>query len=233
MYNHKTFLAIIPARSGSKGIRDKNIKNLNGKPLMAYTIEACKKSNIFDEIIVSTDTLEYANIAQSYGANVPFLRPKCFATDQAATCDVILHVLKEMQKQGELFDYFMLLQPTSPLRNEQHIKESLNVLFDTNADSVISICKVEHPMNLNVKIEENGRINVLFPANIQARRQEVSQEYRINGAMYLSSTEFFLSHASFYGGRTFSLIMSPYHSIDIDDEFQFKLAEYVMKEYDS
>ena len=124
MYKNKTFLAIIPARSGSKGVKDKNIKEINRKPLMAYTIEACKNSGIFDEILVSTDSVRYARIAEGFGASVPFLRPEKLASDQASSNDVILHALDEMMCIGKTFDCFMLLQPTSPLRNEIHIIES-------------------------------------------------------------------------------------------------------------
>ena len=145
MFQNKSFLAIIPARSGSKGVKDKNIKPLMHKPLMAYTIEACIHAHIFDEIVVSTDSIQYAKIAREYGASVPFLRPDKLAQDKTAASDVIIHVLNEMSRLGKEFDYFMLLQPTSPLRNERHIIKSADILLKQGADSVVSICKAEHP----------------------------------------------------------------------------------------
>lgn len=229
MYHNKTFLAIIPARSGSKGIIDKNIKRMNDKPLMAYTIEACMKSGIFDEIIVSTDSMEYADIAKQYGASVPFLRPDNLATDEAATIDVILHVLNKLKDSGSTFDYFMLLQPTSPLRNEKHILESAKLLLDKGADSIVSICKLQHPVYLNVKLDNMGYLEVPFRDKEQIRRQEIPEQYRINGAIYLTGTEFFLKNRSFYYGKTVPFIMDILTSIDIDDEFQFRFAEYIMK----
>lgn len=229
MYNNQTFLAIIPARSGSKGIFNKNIKMMNHKPLMAHTIEACRKASIFDEIIVSTDSMDYAKIAQDYGASVPFLRPTELATDEATTIDVILHVLKEMSDLGKTFEYFMLLQPTSPLRNETHILESAKLLFEKNADSVISICKLEHPTNLNVKFHNNGYLDVPYQDKKMVRRQEISQEYRINGAIYLTNTAFFLNNNNFYSGKTYPFLMDALNSIDIDEEFQFSIAEYIIK----
>lgn len=229
MYHNKTFLAIIPARSGSKGIIDKNIKRMNDKPLMAYTIEACMKSGIFDEIIVSTDSMEYADIAKQYGASVPFLRPDNLATDEAATIDVILHVLNKLKDLGRTFDYFMLLQPTSPLRNEKHILESAKLLLDKGADSIVSVCKLQHPVCLNVKLDNRGYLKVPFKDKEQIRRQEVPEEYRINGAIYLTGTKFFLKNRSFYHGKTLPYVMNVLTSIDIDDEFQFKFTEYVMK----
>jgi len=233
MYNDKTFLAIIPARSGSKGIFDKNIRMMNHKPLMVHTIEACIKSSIFDEIIVSTNSMHYAKIAKDYGASVPFLRPDNLATDEATTIDVILHVLKELKDLGKTFDYFMLLQPTSPLRNETHIIESTKLLFDRSVDSVISICKLEYPVSLNVKIDNMGYLEVPFKDKKQVRRQEmeISQEYRLNGAIYLTRTDFFLHNTGFYGGKVGPFLMEALNSIDIDDEFQFRVAEYIMKEY--
>jgi CMP-N,N'-diacetyllegionaminic acid synthase len=228
MYKNKTFLAIIPARSGSKGIIDKNIKELNNKPLMAHTIEACVNSKMFDEIIVSTDSVKYAEIASKYGASVPFLRPGQLSSDEAATKDVIVHVLNEMKHLGRVFDYFMLLQPTSPLRNETHILESINILFKQNADSVISICKAEYPACLNVYLLDTGELKVSNLDTNQIRRQDQPQEYRINGAIYLVDTKVFQEKNSFYSGKTFPYLMDEISSIDIDESFQFQLAEYFM-----
>lgn len=229
MYHNKTFLAVIPARSGSKGVKDKNIKNLGNKPLMAYTIEACHRAQIFDEIVVSTDDEKYAKVAKDYGASVPFLRPKELASDEAATNDVMLHVLNEMRVQGKNFDYVILLQPTSPLRNESHILDSVNILTKQRADSVISICKAEYPSYLTVKLMQNGELKTKFLDKKQIRRQDEVQEYRINGAIYLTSTHFFLENKSFYGGKVFPLIMEEKDSIDIDEEYQFQLAEFYLK----
>lgn len=228
MYKNKTFLAIIPARSGSKGIIDKNIRVMKGKPLLSHTIEASIKSNLFDQIIVSTDSIKYAKIAKEYGASVPFLRPKVLASDESTSSDVIMHVLEGMRDLGKTFDYFMLLQPTSPLRDENHILESIRILFEQKADTVISICKTEHPASLNVKLDKEGQLEVPFLNNMQIRRQDMAKEYRINGAIYLTSTEFYISQKSFYGGRTYPLLMDMLHSVDIDDEFDFKLAEFLM-----
>ena len=228
MYKNKTFLGIIPARSGSKGIVDKNIKELNHKPLMAYTIEACVKANIFDQIVVSTDSVKYAKIAEHYGASVPFLRPVELSSDEASTNDVILHVINKMSQLGKTFDYFMLLQPTSPLRNEKHIIESTNIIVETNADSVISICKLDYSSHLDVQISDLGELKVAFSDKKQIRRQDNPQEYRINGAIYLVSTNYFLKCRSFYEGKAFPYFMNSADSIDIDDDFQLKMAELVL-----
>ena len=127
MYNKK-ILAIIPARSGSKGLKDKNIKILNGKPMIAYTIEAARNSKVFYDIIVSTDSQEYADIAVEYGAKVPFLRPSYLSKDQTTTNDVIEHTIKELKSIGKEYDCFMILQPTSPLRKDSDIIGALEMI---------------------------------------------------------------------------------------------------------
>ncbi len=228
MYRNKTFLAIIPARSGSKGIIDKNIREINNKPLMAYTLEACKRSGIFDDIVVSTDSVKYAEIAERFGASVPFLRPKELATDQASSNDVILHVINGLGQLGKEFDCFMLLQPTSPLRNEIHMMESADILLENDADSVVSICKSDSHSYLTVELTEEGRLKALFSDKKQVRRQDMPPKYRINGAIYLALTSYFMKHKSFYEGKTLPYLMSAFDSIDIDDDFQLKIAELLL-----
>lgn len=228
MYRNKTFLAIIPARSGSKGIIDKNIREINNKPLMAYTLEACKRSGIFDDIVVSTDSVKYAEIAERFGASVPLLRPKELATDQASSNDVILHVINGLGQLGKEFDCFMLLQPTSPLRNEIHMMESADILLENDADSVVSICKSDSHSYLTVELTEEGSLKALFSDKKQVRRQDIPPKYRINGAIYLALTSYFMKHKSFYEGKTLPYLMSTFDSIDIDDDFQLKMAELLL-----
>jgi N-acylneuraminate cytidylyltransferase/CMP-N,N'-diacetyllegionaminic acid synthase len=229
MYNNKSFLAIIPARSGSKGLPDKNIKKLHDKPLMAYTIEASIKAKLFDEIIVSTDSAVYAQTAISYGASVPFLRPSHLATDEAATYDVIIHVVEELRQLGKTYDYLMLLQPTSPLRNKKHILESIEVLFNHDAHSVVSICEVEYHDYLKVTLDDKGRLSYGTSDKKQIRRQDTGSQFRLNGAIYLTQVSSFLYYKSFYQEKTYPYIMNTLESIDIDDRYQFKLAEYMMQ----
>jgi N-acylneuraminate cytidylyltransferase/CMP-N,N'-diacetyllegionaminic acid synthase len=230
MYKNKTFLAIIPARSGSKGLVDKNIKLMNGKPLVSYTIEASIESKLFDKILVSTDSKEYAKIAKGNGASVPFLRPKELALDETTTYEVILHVLEKLEGQGEVYDYFMLLQPTSPLRDKNNICESVEALFEKRADTVVSICESESKAFLNVKLNKEGELEKPPLRNEQTRRQDMVKEYRINGAIYLTNTVFFKTNKGFYSGKTYPIFMDKRHSVDIDDNIDFRLAEILMKE---
>lgn len=229
IYRNKRLVAIIPARSGSKGILDKNIKYINEKPLLSYTIEACKKADLFDEIIVSTDSVKYARIALEYGADVPFLRPKELATDTASSRDVIFDVLHKFSLIGKEFDYFMLLQPTSPLRNETNIKKSVEILFEHKADSVVSICKVEHPTSYNVSLHEDGKIIQKSRYKQMNRRQDDVTEYRINGAIYLAEIKFFLKNKTFYGKNTYAYVMQEEESVDIDNELQFNYAQWLLQ----
>jgi len=225
---NKSFLAIIPARSGSKGITDKNIKEMNKKPLIVYTIDACIKSKIFDNIIVSTDSKKYAQIAESYGGSVPFLRPQNLSTDIASSNDVICHVLDEMKKAGKLYDYIVLLQPTSPLRNEKHILESVNKLLSNDANSIVSICEEDHSSNINIVLDSNMRLDFIFDDRKKVRRQDMKKEYRINGAIYICKTNYFLKYKSFYGEKSYPYIMDKVSSIDIDDMYQFEFAQFIM-----
>lgn len=230
MYKNKSFLAIIPARSGSKGLIDKNIKEINNKPLMAYTIEACLKAKIFDDIIVSTDSKKYAQIAENYGASVPFFRPKELATDEASNHDVILHVLYEIKKIKKSYDYFALLQPTSPLRDEKNIIESIDELLSYEANSVVSICEVDHPSSINIVLDSTMRLDFLFDDSKKFNRQNMKKEYRINGAIYICKTDYFLKYKSFYMEKSYPYIMDKISSIDIDDIYQFDFVKFIITE---
>ena len=137
MYNGKTFLGIIPARGGSKGIPQKNIRVVNGKPLIQYTIEEAKNSKYLDRVIISTDDQDIEKVSVSVGGEVPFLRPKEFATDEAKTIDVLIHAVTELRKQGFSYDYLVLLQPTQPLRKSWHIDNAIKKIVDNNEESLV------------------------------------------------------------------------------------------------
>lgn len=140
-------IAIIPARSGSKGLPDKNIKDLCGKPLMAYSIKAAIDSDIFDKVMVSTDSEEYAIIARKYGAEVPFFRSIATSSDEAATWDAVLEVLDGYERLGEEYDSFCLLQPTSPIRTSKDIKAAYKIYGRYQASAVVSMVELEHPLS--------------------------------------------------------------------------------------
>lgn len=229
MYRGKRILAIIPARSGSKGLKDKNIKLLNGKPLMAYTIEAAQKSNIFDDIVVSTDSKEYAQVALQYGASVPFFRPELLATDTTTSTEVILHALDELKEQGQTYDYFMLLQPTSPLRNEMDILKSIDLLLEKNANAIISVCECEHSPIFTKQLDSDYKLDGFLSHIENSRRQDIEPYYRLNGAIYLSDVAYFNEYRYFYSHKSYAYIMKKINSIDIDDLNDFMFVEYLLK----
>lgn len=230
MYKSKKILAIIPARSGSKGLKDKNIKELNGKPMIAYTIEAAIQSNIFDDIVVSTDSKIYADIATKYGATVPFLRPNYLSTDKATTNDVIEYTIKELKKNGREYDYLMILQPTSPLRSSNDILGAVDLLFEKESNSVVSVCESEHsPLYMNI-LDESLSMDNFLNKDVKSRRQELPKYYRLNGAIYLSEVDYFLKYKNLYKEKSYAYIMDKRRSIDIDNEFDFTMAEYLLSE---
>lgn len=226
----KKNLAIIPARSGSKGLKDKNIKELNGKPLIAYTIEAAVKSNMFDEIMVSTDSEKYAKIAQEFGAEVPFLRSDELSTDSASPWNAVKEVLEKYQIIGKQFDTIALLQPTSPLRSERDIIDAYEKMKEKDANAIISVCETDHsPLWTNILPEDGSFEKFLSTELMSLPRQKLPVYYRINGAIYIVKTKHLYNTDYIYENNTFATIMPKSRSIDIDDEIDFIFAETLMK----
>ena len=223
-------LAIIPARSGSKGLKNKNIKLLNGKPLLAYTIEAAKESGVFDEITVSTDSREYADIAKRWGANVPFLRSDELSNDTASSWDVVKEVIEEYKNLGTEFDTVALLQPTSPLRTSNDIIEGYNVLNEKEANFVVGVCEMDHsPLWANTMPEDFSMEGFIRTEVVKMPRQNIPTYYRINGALYIVKMGYLMESINMYTKKSYATIMSKKNSIDIDDEFDFFIAEAIIK----
>lgn len=224
-------LAVIPARGGSKGVPGKNIRDLNGKPLIAYTIEAAVVSDIFDTIIVSTDSQEIANVAVSYGVEVPFIRPDELAGDTISSDDVIRHALAYYDELGVKHTEVCKLQPTSPLRNARHLKEAYKLFRDRQADFVVSVCECEHSPLWAGIIDSDLRLdNFITEEAKRACRQDLPTYYRLNGAIYMGKVEPFLHNKSFLGRNSIAYIMNQEESIDIDNEMDFKLAEALIRD---
>lgn len=222
-------IAIIPARSGSKGVRDKNIRDLCGKPLMAYTIEAALKCDEFDEIMVSTDSEKYAEIARKHGANVPFLRSYETATDKASSWDTVKEVLSGYKKQGKIFDTFCLLQPTSPLRNAEDIKNAYSIFREKADFAVVSVCEAEHSPLWSGHLPENGEFIDFLSTESMKQRQSGKKFYRLNGAIYIVNCKRFETESFLYQQGSFAYIMPQSRSVDIDTEIDFRLAEIIME----
>lgn len=222
MLSRKTFLAIIPARGGSKRLPRKNILDLCGKPLIAWSIEAALKSKYIDKVIVSSDDDEILEISKKYGADI-IRRPLELATDAATTFDVIKHVVNNLDK----YDYVILLQPTSPLRNQIHIDESIKLLELKKADAVISVCEMDHsPLwsnTLDTTLSMNG---FLKDEILNKRSQELEKYYRLNGAVYICKTHKLVEEESFFlKENIYAYKMHKENSIDIDEEIDFIIAK--------
>lgn len=225
-------IAIIPARSGSKGLKDKNIKLLAGKPMMAYTIEAAKRSEIFDCVHVSTDSEEYAQIAREYGAYVPFLRSGELSGDAVGSWDVVRWTIGQYAKLGQEFDCVALLQPTSPLRTAEDIQNAYRILQEKQADAVVAVCEMDHSPIWSNTLPEDGNMNGFLDRAGNIGRQKLPVYYRINGAIYLVKNVILPdAETALYGAGTYAYMMPKQRSIDIDDAFDFTVAETVMDKF--
>lgn len=220
-------IAIIPARSGSKGLPDKNILDLNGHPLMYYTIKAALESGCFDTVMVSTDSEKYADIAKSCGAEVPFLRTEELSSDTAGSWDVVREVLTKYKVMGNSFDYVALMQPTSPLRNAEDIKNAFKMLSRDNVHTVVSVTEVEHPVQWCFTMPECGSMKTYAesPYN-QMRRQDLETHYRENGAIYIVNASKILNRDyNYYGDNCYGYVMPGERSMDIDSRMDFMIAD--------
>lgn len=227
----KKILAIIPARGGSKGIVGKNIKELNGKPLIAYTIEEAKKSEYINRIVVSTDNEEIANISKKYGAEVPFLRPLELAQDDTPTIECVIHMLNVLKENEDYIpDYVCLLQCTSPLRTFNDIDGTIEKLLSTGLDSAASVCEAEvNPYWTNIFNGERLEYFLKDGKKI-SRRQDLPKIYRLNGAVYVAKYDVLKNEMTFETKYTTGYIMSNKKSIDIDTEFDFTIAKLFLED---
>ena len=218
-------MGLITARGGSRGLPGKNILSFCGKPLIAYTIEAALQSGCFKTVMVSTDSREIADVCLKYGAEVPFLRPAHLAADDAKSRDVVLHALDFMEQKSPV-ESVCLLQPTSPLRSAEDIRQAVSVFRRNSADSVISVTEYSHPIQWAVSVSEDGKISE--PSGLKpSRRQDQSVCYHPNGAIYIFNAEFIRRSEGYIGKNTYALIMPPERSVDIDIPFDFMLAEFL------
>ena len=228
MVNKNEILAVIPARSGSKGLVNKNILNFNKKPLIAWTIEAALKSKYLDEVFVNSDCKKILKISYKYGANIPFVRPKKLSGDTTIAMDVILHSIKKINKEKK-YKYILWLQPTSPLRNNLDIDNMIEEYFKRKYKIILSAKKSENPIDWTLKIQKDYKIkNYKNYSNIK-NRQDYQNSFIPNGAMYFSDIQYLIKKRSFYTDSTTLFEMPVERSIDIDNLFDFNLAEYLMK----
>lgn len=220
------YLAIIPARGGSKRLPRKNVLELGGKPLISWSIEASVKSDFIDKTLVTSDDDEILNISKTYPIET-LKRPQELASDTASTYEAIEHAINSLE---ESYEYVVLLQPTSPLRDSNHIDEAIELLESKKADAVVSVCEVEHPMQWSMTLDKNKDMSE-FVKNIDTRRSQDQEKYfRLNGAIYICKTEKLLEKKSFFlEENIFAYEMQTEDSIDIDKELDFKLAALLLE----
>ncbi len=222
-------LAIIPARGGSKGVPRKNIKDLNGKPLIAYTIEASLNSNLIDTTIVSSEDKEILEISKKFGAEI-INRPKELATDKASTMPVITQVLNELSSKGKNFDIVVILQPTSPCRDSNDIDNAVKFFLEQDANALISVVSPDIEILKAYIVNSDGylqgAINDKYPFT---RRQDLPKAYLANGAIYMIKTELFLKSESLMTEKTLPFVMPKEKSVNIDTIEDFKKAKKLLQ----
>lgn len=228
MYQNKKILGLIPARGGSKGIKDKNIIDLCGKPLIAYSVECGIQSKYIDSVVVTTDSEKIAEVAKQYGARVPFLRPAEYAQDTSTTLVAVLHAVQALKEMGENYDALVLLQPTQPLRTTQDVDNSIEAYFAAGEQDLVSVSQVsDHPILVRT-IGKNGKLQNMLDCSSTCRRQDMPPYYRVNGCIYINNMERLDENTSF-GDNPIPFIMEREHSVDIDEQADLYVAEYYLK----
>jgi N-acylneuraminate cytidylyltransferase/CMP-N,N'-diacetyllegionaminic acid synthase len=230
MFRNKKILCVIPARSGSKGLPGKNIMKLFGKPLLVYSVEHAHGSKYIDRTIVSTDSKIIADVAKSWGADVPFLRPKRLALDRSSVIDVLLHAIDWIEKKEKLiFDIIVLLHVTSPLRTIEDVDRSIELLFKKSTENVFSVNEAyRNPYFNMVETDKAGKITLIKKGKY-LNRQSAPLVFDMNASIYVWWKDILKSKKSLFPGKTRIYLMPKNRSVDIDDLFDFKLVKLLMK----
>lgn len=232
MYNNKTILAIVTARGGSKGLPEKNIKKLMGKPLIGWTLDSAKKCEYIDEIFVSTDSSEIAEVCKKFGIVVPFLRPSELASDTASSVDVVQHVISQFENINKYFDYILLLEPTSPLRKKNDLKNVIEkIVSNFNADGLITVGEIhmEHPMIVKKLINEEKIIPYIADVEKITQRQQADKAYFPYGVAYIIKTKIFKEKKSFYTDNVIPYCIDRWQNYEVDDIYDFLCIESILK----
>ncbi len=230
MYKGKKIVCIIPTRGGSKGLPGKNIKMFSDKPLIAHTIEQAKRSGLIDRVIVSTDDQKIATISKKYGAEVPFIRPFFLAQDKSSTMDVLLHAADWLKKNGYLFDVLVLLHATAPLRTPEDINKSIKLLFSKNVSNVFSVTQAHRNPYFNMVETRRARIRLVKESRF-ASRQQAPKVYDMNASIYVWWNDVLMKNKKIFLKNSRLYIMPKERSIDIDDELDFRIAEFLKENH--
>lgn len=217
-------ICIIPARGGSKRIPRKNIKPFWGKPIMAYSIEAALKSGIFDDVMVSTDDEEFAEVANKYGASVPFLRSDATSNDYATTVDVLLEVIETYKQRGMEFDTICCLYSTAPFVTSERLKEAHSKLSD-NVDACFTMVEYSYPIQRSLRINEVGQVEMKYPDYLKSRTQDLEKVYHDAGQFYFLKTKTLIEEKTVWCKHTVPLVLSELEVQDLDTLTDWQLAE--------
>ena len=233
MMENRTFrkICVIPARGGSKRIHKKNIKPFLGSPIISYSIKAAQESGLFDEIMVSTDDNEIADIAINNGAKVPFLRSKKNADDFATTVDVILEVLKKYESRGDKFDIGCCIYPTAPFVSNELLKNTYSYLLENNFDTVFPALQFSFPIQRAIKVKENKRIELFEPEHQFTRSQDLEFAYHDAGQFYWFNLERLKEKKMLWTNNSGITPLSEMQAHDIDTEEDWRIAEFKFKMY--
>ena len=221
-------IAIIPARGGSKRIPRKNIKDFAGQPIIKYSIDAALTSGCFDEVMVSTDDQEIAQVAQSFGAKVPFFRSKENSSDTAMTFPVLEEVVTEYKKRGMEFDYVCCIYPTAPFITPERLRTAKQTLINNNAEVVLPIMKFGYPIQRSLRIE-NGKVRMFWPENYNVRSQDLEPAYQDCVQFYFFKTKILFEPGMIYSKNTLPIIVPESEAQDIDNEEDWRVAEIKFK----
>ncbi len=227
-----SILVIIPARGGSKGISNKNISSLGGKPLLAWTILAAKQVNSIARIVVTTDSPDIAEVAKEYQAEVPFLRPRELALDDTPGMAPLIHAIRWLEEhQNYRPEYVMCLQPTSPLRSARDIETAIEIALEKDADGVVSVAPVKQHPEWMKQVDAEGRLqDYLASEQLAIRRQDLSAIYALNGAIYMARRHIVLEKMTWYTHETYAYVMPTERSIDIDTPWDLHLADMILRD---
>jgi len=220
-------VGLVTARGGSKELPRKNVLPLSGKPLLAWTIEAARQASSVGRLLISTDDLEIAEVGREYGAEVPFMRPAKLAADDTPHTDVVLHALDALEAEGTISDYILVLQPTSPLRTARDIDQAVELARRRSANAVVSVTSARHHPAIFKNIDDAGSLSpILPPPDAGTRRQDAGHVVVPNGAIYLIRPEVLRETGTLLPEGAIGFPMPAERSIDIDTEWDFRVAEF-------
>ena len=227
-------VAIIPARGGSKRIPDKNIKNFAGQPIIAYSIQRALKSELFDRVIVSTDSEKIAKVAISYGAEAPFHRPAEISDDFTGTAPVLIHALKWLERNGFNVKYCCCIYPTAPFLEIKYLQEGLKLIKKNRATTAFSVTSFPYPINRALKINSQGRIEMMWPEYEHSRSNDLAEAYHDAGQFYWIDAKIFQNEKKLFSSNSIPIVLPRYQVVDIDtfeDWHTAELLHKVMQQY--